>query len=393
MNKNIRKLLLAELFPPRPKSNKNSFKFKNKKLPFSFSSQNCLEAKNKTKNDSNTLSILKNSLNSPKKSKTITNSFYKTGIKGFLNKNNISISKYNSKNNSIISYNKSKKKIRPISASYNKNLEQKTIDTNIQAYTDLSRVFKFEKNNSLTKFLQKRKKIITSIYSKKYYKDYINKKLLLNFNLKYNTAFMHKIKTDYAISCFLKNTSNHVKKSKKQKLKEEEKDKVNLDFFKIEKVSKKIINSFENLNKKYSTSEETVNSFFKKYDNQINFIKDINSVPFFKNKLIRFGDDIFSDKLDQNNYVDQKTWKYLNKIKINLQKIKDEKTKDKLFVDEDDEIKLKRTKNEIRNEKFDAMSYLVHKKNVQSIVSIPSNQEKKLFQEMYLEKHKIGKKK
>ena len=388
MDKNIRKLLLTEIYPPRPKSSKSSLKLKAKKRPFSFSPTCYHKTKSKINNYSTSLSILINS--SPKKSKNNINSFYKTDFKMISNYNNtINTSKYNPKNHSMKLYKNTIKKINSLDECNNKNLEYKTINNNTQTYTNLTRIFKFKRRNTLTKILEKERKVNNiSIYSKKHYKDYINKKLLLNFNLKYHTAFMHKIKTDYAIHHYLNDSSNHERKSKKKKLEEEQKDKINSDFFNINKVSNKILKYFENANKKYSTSGETIDSFFKKYDNQINFIKDIYSVPSFKNKFIKFGDDMFSDKLNKNNYIDQKTWKYLNKVKINLQKIKDEKAKYKLFINEDDKKKLVRNKSEAEDEKFDVINYLVHKKNLQSVVNIPSNKSKELFREIYLKKYK-----
>lgn len=67
-------------------------------------------------------------------------------------------------------------------------------------------------------------------------------------------------------------------------------------------------------------------NFFVYYDNKINFIYDVYTVPFFKNKFIRFNFDNIEQmkQFNSHNYIDPGILRYLYRLRIIIQKEKDD---------------------------------------------------------------------
>ena len=103
------------------------------------------------------------------------------------------------------------------------------------------------------------------------------------------------------------------------------------------KILKKIKNLLINQDRKYVFGNET-DKFFKKKENQINYLFDIKILPNFRNNLLKENGYSFQEKLDEENYVESRTWKYLNKAKIKIQKYKDDRKYNEYPILDEEEL-------------------------------------------------------
>lgn len=70
-------------------------------------------------------------------------------------------------------------------------------------------------------------------------------------------------------------------------------------------------------------------NYFALFENRINFISDVYAVPFFMNKFIRFNIDNIEQmkQFNSHNYIDPGILRYLYRLRIVIQKEKDESEK------------------------------------------------------------------
>jgi len=242
------------------------------------------------------------------------------------------------------------------------------------------------------------------------YKNYIIKRVKLNFNDQFESSFVHKVKSEYMVRKLFKKYPMMSESDKnidysEDDFEEEKKDILDEKILNNGKIFRKIKNLLINQDQKYIFGNET-EKFFKKKENQINFIFDVKILPNFRNNLLRENGYSFQEKLDEGNYVENKTWKYLNKAKIKLQKLKDNKKYTKYVVldgeeSSEDSIELKDNKDkEIKSNKklkekydlYDIEDYLTKKKENQSVVQIINSKTKKFFYRTFLKMHNMKKK-
>jgi hypothetical protein len=181
---------------------------------------------------------------------------------------------------------------------------------------------------------------------------------------------------------------------------EEKNDILDENIFNNGKIFRKIKNVLINQDQKYIFGNET-EKFFKKKENKINYLFDVKVLPNFRNNLLRENGYTFQEKLDEDNYVEKRTWKYLNKAKIKLQKDKDDKKNNEYHLldgeeSNEDIIDLNDNKvKEIKDNKrlkekydlYDIEDYLTKKKESQSIVQVINEKTKKFFFRTFLKMH------
>ena len=118
---------------------------------------------------------------------------------------------------------------------------------------------------------------------------------------------------------------------------------------------------------------------------------DIYLLPNFKNNLIKQTYD--SNKLDQKNFIEKNTIRYLNIAKIKIQKNKDEKDTSGYINEQINEYALDDTDIELdknytdKYDLYDMEDYLTKKKFNQSEVSIFNEKNKYLFYNTFMKLH------
>ena len=436
MRKNFRSLLLKGGTSFQTYStNLNSVKLKKKLLPYTFQE---FYKKKEHSYDSNPFPInfLKsNSQNIKQKICLIKNFKELSGMsrKYPLINNNSIINNTNKLFNSFNDY-LSTPKIRSklfrkekyktnIFKSNNNNLILNSIEVNkndYPKYVFLSKIF--------TKSDSKTKKVILPMYSGKtnkervktykiknneIYKNYISKRVKLNYNNNFDSSFVHKIKSEFMLKKLskkypIKKENNHENEysEEDEEIIKEKRDIVDEHILNNNKIFKKIKNEFFNQNKKYIVGNET-KIFFEKKENIVNFLYDIKILPNFKNNLLRNSGITFQRKLEEENYIDNKNWRYLNKAKIRLQKLKDDKNFNEYVLCEEEEDLNKEKNNQLDNEEtnidnnnitfkekyesYDIEDYLSKKKENQSVVRIIDLKTKKMFYGTFIKMHNKNK--
>jgi hypothetical protein len=240
---------------------------------------------------------------------------------------------------------------------------------------------------------------------KEEYKNYINRRVKLHFNDQFESSFVHKIKSEYMVRKLLKKYPMMSQSDKKidyndDEYEEEKNDILDENIFNNGKIFRKIKNVLINQDQKYIFGNET-EKFFKKKENKINYLFDIKLLPNFRNNLLRENGYSFQEKLDEDNYVESRIWKYLNKAKIKLQKYKDDKKNNEYpLLDEEesneDTIDLYHNENKEKKDNkrleekydlYDIEDYLSKKKENQSVVQVINGKTKKLFYGTFLKMH------
>ena len=277
-------------------------------------------------------------------------------------------------------------------------------------YIRLSKVFEKNLKNNLFSFnttkpfiQEKSVKIKVENNNNKEYYDYIYNKLRNNYNKNFDSSFIHKIKSDYLID-FIEKKNRSILNSARQykysnmneELIEEEKDRVDDKNLGTIKMFKRVRNYLINQYRKYFIGKEAT-EFFSKKENRINFLYDINLLPYFKNNLVKQTLNV--NKLDQNNFIEHNTTRYLNIAKIMIQKEKDcesvlEYLKENM--DENDmeinNIELNKNYTE-KYDLFDIEDYISKKKFNQSEVKRFNDTNKELFYNTFMKLHDKMKKK
>mgnify|MGYP003571385193 CR=1 FL=1 len=435
MKKNFRTLLLKEsslLQTYSSNTNTKSIKIINRPSPYSL-----LEFSKTKDNSSDSKTVSLNNFNM--KFSQITNphllvkknifEIYNKNYRKFpLIKNNYTTNKKSSLYNSFTNQkNKNEKNDKNL---FNKNQkynllnsmekeESNDLNKNIYPrYIFLNKLFKIknpkQKNLKLKistspKLSKKdlQEKIRSNQIKREEYKNYINKRVKLNFNDQFESSFVHKVKSEYMVRKLFKKYPLMSESDKNieysdDEYEEEKRDILDEKILNNGKIFKKIKNLLINQDQKYTFGNET-EKFFKKKENQINYLFDVKILPNFRNSLLRENGYTFQEKLDEENYVENRTWKYLNKAKIKLQKNKDDKKYNEYPIldgeeSNEDIIDLNDNKDEeIKDNKrlkekydlFDIEDYLTKKKENQSVVKVINEKTKKFFYGTFLKMHNV----
>ena len=250
--------------------------------------------------------------------------------------------------------------------------------------------------NTTTKPSIKEKSIKTQIEKDKAYNDYIYNKLKKNYNNYFDSSFIHKLKSDFMIKVIqnknkiiLNSALKFEETNKNEEFLLEEKDKVDDKDLENEKIFKNIRNYLINQYKKYIIGKEA-KKFFSKKENETNFLYDINLLPNFKNNLIK---TLNKDELDQINFIEHHTIRYLNIAKIKIQKNKDnlnsfEFIKEQIDNKRIEELDIELDKNyRDKYDLYDMEDYINKKKDNQSEVKIFNEKNKYYFYNSFMKLH------
>ena len=132
-------------------------------------------------------------------------------------------------------------------------------------------------------------------------------------------------------------------------------------------------------------------SFYSKFENKVNFLYDMNLIPNFKNNLGNFlknvDDEIY---IICNNYIDHGISVYLNKLKVKIQKRKDEKLKKINLKNRKIDLKnIKKLNNEEEKKYYDNLikddynildEYLKEKKNLINSPEQIKNDDERIYE-------------
>ena len=202
-----------------------------------------------------------------------------------------------------------------------------------------------EKRKSLGK-IKIPKYHLDSMKLRKDYAEFITRNSLLTFKTTHNTAFAHNLNTNFLIYGFNKIKLDEEKQKKRinkyfsglakfKKIEIELKDVVDpdyLDYLEIKKNLRNILLFDNGINFK----KESFYNIFNNFENRINYIYDIEHVPHFKNRLLKYNTEISYEnqhinELDCPNFIDYKVWNFLNIKKAKIQEMKD-KGLDKIVI-------------------------------------------------------------
>lgn len=317
-------------------------------------------------------------------------------------------------NNNI--FPKTKKKIFRIKSSYINNIEK---------YNDwLKEIGQFDKeeNKGCDKYvlLQKLVKIKGTKQKQKEKSKPVNfridvnkkvlQKIILNFNINYDSFAIHKIYTDYIIQ----KNKRLTKDSKIQKEKtsvfqnllgvnlDELKD--NIDFSLYEEINllKNIKIAFNERYKLRNLTKYEI-EFFKKKENQINYIFDKYQVPNIKNHFWKYErySSYSNELIESVNNITINVWNYLNIIKPKIQFDKDA-GKDEISICDKEKknealnkskkniyLKLMESEDLVLDDKVDlhdAESYMLDKKELKQKPHVASNELRKIVFEKFIYK-------
>lgn len=265
---------------------------------------------------------------------------------------------------------------------------------------------------NIEKLAEKPKKIKIKSYKidNEEYKNYIRKRVKLNFKDNFDSSFVHKVKTEYMVQKLYKKYplifkyETHLNNDEDEKYNEEKEDIMDENIINSVKLFKNIKTLLINQDKKYIMGNET-KKFFENKENKINFMYDISMVPHFKNNFLRKNGFIFQEKLESENYIDLNTWRYLNKAKIKIQKVNDDKKLKNYALLEEEKLNEEGNNVESINDKdiedhkkfkekydlYDIEDYLNKKKENQSVVNIVNEKIKKLFYGTFIKLHNKSK--
>ena len=278
------------------------------------------------------------------------------------------------------------------------NAEKKLkININSPRFIRLNKFFESNITNNATKSSKKIKYMNDKIPNNKGYKNYIYNRMKLSYNKNFDSSFIHNLNSDFMIKLIEKknriilNTAKQYEiENKDAELLKEEKDKIDDKNLGKVKIFNKIRNYLINQYKKYFIGKEA-KEFFSKKENRVNFLDDIYLLPNFKNNLIKQTYD--SNKLDQKNFIEKNTIRYLNIAKIKIQKNKDEKDTSGYINEQINEYALDDTDIELdknytdKYDLYDMEDYLTKKKFNQSEVSIFNEKNKYLFYNTFMKLH------
>ena len=149
---------------------------------------------------------------------------------------------------------------------------------------------------------------------------------------------IHEMRSEYIINKFQKNIieqKEKVIKIQKGLRSQEEiiesKDTVPYYDVKEAKLKKEIYNLLSAKGNKLNQIKVKPEKFYESFENQINFIQDINIVPYFKNNLINYFHETDKAGLlcQYPNFIEHGIIQYLNVLKVKTQREKDEEEEKK----------------------------------------------------------------
>ena len=212
--------------------------------------------------------------------------------------------------------------------------EKRKKEYDYYSYVLINQIIKFKDN----KKKEITKKEATPMQFGKEYQDFINRRNKLNFNPNFNSAYIHKVNSNYMIKKILLkkrsgfntvkdklNINFGTKQDTEGSLELELRDKVEPFSSDMQKFKKSIKIYFANgikLNQKAFHEK-----FFDKYENKVNFLFDDQRFPTIKNKLNKIIIDIktagaYEWKL--LNMIENSTLTYLHKLTAKIQRELDE---------------------------------------------------------------------
>ena len=165
---------------------------------------------------------------------------------------------------------------------------------------------------------------------------------------------IHEMRSEYIINKFQKNIieqKEKVIKIQKGLRSQEEiiesKDTVPYYDVKEAKLKKEIYNLLSAKGNKLNQIKVKPEQFYESFENQINFIQDINIVPYFKNNLINYFHETDKAGLlcQYPNFIEHGIIQYLNVLKVKTQREKDEEEEKK--KNEGNEVKEKKEEKEV----------------------------------------------
>lgn len=165
---------------------------------------------------------------------------------------------------------------------------------------------------------------------------------------------IHEMRSEYIINKFQKNIieqKEKVIKIQKGLRSQEEiiesKDTVPYYDVKEAKLKKEIYNLLSAKGNKLNQIKVKPEQFYESFENQINFIQDINIVPYFKNNLINYFHETDKAGLlcQYPNFIEHGIIQYLNVLKVKTQREKDEEEEKK--KNEGNEVIEKKEEKEI----------------------------------------------
>ena len=209
-----------------------------------------------------------------------------------------------------------------------------------------------------------------------------------NFTYKFgNESFLnHEISTNYLINKYSKeNLEKKVQfkiKSFKNDFDEEEfKDKFNDFNYYDNKLLEKIKNFLRAKDNKLNQEKINLN-FYNNFQNRVNFLFDMNIVPCFKNNLIKK----FINEKNQicNNFIEPGIAYYLNQIRVEKQKLIDEKNKK--IQNENDNKNIKNNEKSNENFKEQILSEIIKEKK-EKILDFENKENKYKFEDFFANKY------
>ena len=262
-------------------------------------------------------------------------------------------------------------------------IEKKSEEQNKNLFVNLKLVNSILKINKAK--LKHDKKIIKDLLPMKLdknYDDFIQKKIILNFNPNFNSPKVRRMSLNFMLEQITKNTLRkktlidnrrkleEFKKEQKIKLERElaremldKFEDVPVDFYKIKKSVRIFLIDDTKLNQESELDEK----FFDIFENRINFLYDSLRLPVIKNNLNKEKIHIQASKdkeWTKLNTLGNFTFVYLNKLKLTYQKEidgvkeEDKNTKIKYFQDlrkfED------KNENKIIEENFSSIDYIIN---------------------------------
>ena len=262
-------------------------------------------------------------------------------------------------------------------------IEKKSVEQNKYLFENLKLVNRILKLNK-TK-LKHDKKIIKDLLPMKLdknYDDFIQRKIILNFNPNFNSPKIHRMSLNFMLEQITRNTLRkntlidnrrkleEFKKEKRIKLERElaremldKFEDVPIDYYKF----KKNVRIFLIDETKLNQGSEIIDRFYDVFENKINFLYDCLRLPVIKNNLHKeiMNIQITKDKeWTKLNNLGNFTFLYLNKLKLVYQKekdgVKEEDKNTKINFFEDLGKFEDKNENKINEENLSSIDYIIN---------------------------------
>ena len=302
------------------------------------------------KNSKSKLELINFCLSKKKKNNSQKNKLYRTEIQTSqrIIKYPSSSKKFNNNNNNIngfiTSYTSSRHNSSIPHVFRRNSKKEQNFFEKYQLFVNLNSLLGKSKNGNNT--IKRSKYHLNSMKYRKDYTDFIFKHSLLNFKSTQDTYFAHNINSNIILQEYkklkldtekqkIKINKNLIRLKCLKKMENEINDIVDIDYFEYLKLKRdlKKLRFFDN-EMSYKKDENFIK--FNNYENKINYIYDIYHVPHFKNRLLKYNNEInyeikHLNELDCPNFIDFKVWINLNIKKVKMQMLKDKGINDNII--------------------------------------------------------------